>query len=595
MLPAVNIGFMGDDLPQRVIQFRPDQLPPNIRDTGNPADSGSFVTVLRDLFFNRSPQDMALMKNYGMLPWWTADNLRFGLWRPVTAFTHWLDYRLFPGSPVLMHLHNIAWFAAILFVLTLIYRKLMGPAWPAGLAALLFLLDGNTFFPVAFIANRGFILSLFCGLMCLYEHHQWRAEKSRAGLWLSLLFLALAVLANEGGVSAFAFVLAYALVLEPGSLRSRALTVLPSALVIVLWRIGYALAGFGPYHVGAYIDPSHEPLQFARELIPRGLLMLAGQIPFLSPDLLFAVKPSLRPDITALYCLLGALFALVFVPWVRRDKIAGFWFAAMLFAVIPASTVVPVTKNMGFVAVCAYGLIARFVAGLLAQPVNWPAFRPYRRLAWAACVILLLAHVPGAIAGRIIASSAITFGFKGINYLCDFGDVPGAENKNVIVINAPCQYLLAAAPFYKVYHHQPLPKSMRLLAPGCTGLNIERTDDRTLVIQSQGPDIFSCDDKGLFNIGYAFQGFNLAVCSPMCRQGERYGLGCVNVEVLQVDSAHLPSLVAFHFNAPLESTNFEWLRFDWRTFSYQPFAVPALGHTITLVRPSKQLGDKPQS
>src|ERR1035441_2214180 len=249
MLPALKIGLVADDLPQRAVELRPGQLPPRMHETGNPEDSGSFSTVLRDLFFTRSPQDMALMKNYGMLPWWTPDDLRVGLWRPVTAFTHWLDYRLFPDSPALMHAENIACFAAIVFLVTIIYRKLevtssgarlptsqltrtlappyskaAGPSWAAELAALLFLLDGNTYFPVMFVANRGFMLSLFFGLMCLYEHHQWRSTRSRSGLALFALFLALSLFANEGGASTFAFILAYALVLEPGSFRSRALT-----------------------------------------------------------------------------------------------------------------------------------------------------------------------------------------------------------------------------------------------------------------------------------------------------------------------------------------------------------------------------------
>ena len=162
MLPALKLGLIADDLPQRAVELRPDQLPLRMQETGNPADSGSFSTVLFDLFgFSRNPQCLALMKNYGTLPWWTPDDLRLSLCRPVAALTHWLDYRLFPDSPVLMHAENIAWFAAVVFVLTMVYRKLMGTGWAAGLAALLFLLDGNTYFPVAFVANRGYFLGAF--------------------------------------------------------------------------------------------------------------------------------------------------------------------------------------------------------------------------------------------------------------------------------------------------------------------------------------------------------------------------------------------------------------------------------------------------
>ena len=267
-----------------------------------------------------------------------------------------------------MHAQNIAWFAAIVFLVTIIYRKLMGAGWAAGLAALLFLLDGNTYFPVAFVANRGFILSLFFGLLCLYEHHQWRSAKSRSGLVLSALFLALSLFADEGGASTFAFILAYALVLEPGSFRNRALTVLPSILVIVLWRIIYTLSGFGVFHMGVYIDPANEPLQFAREVIPRAMVLLGGQLTGVAPDFLVAVNPSLQPKVIAFYCVPVVVALVVFLPWVRRDKTAAFWFAVMMLAAIPAATVVPLSKNLGFVAVGAYGLIASFVAGLITRP-----------------------------------------------------------------------------------------------------------------------------------------------------------------------------------------------------------------------------------
>ncbi len=585
MLPALKTGLFLDDLPQRVTELRPDQLPPRMHETGNPADSGSFSTVLRDLFFNRTPQDMTLMKNYGMFPWWTSDNIRLGLWRPFTAFTHWLDYRLFPDSPALMHAHNIAWFAAIVFLLTVVYRKLMGAGWVAGLAALLFLLDGNTYFPVAFVANRGFMLSLFFGLLCLYEHHQWRSAKSRFGLVLSALFLALSLLANEGGASTFAFILAYALVLEPDSFRRRVLTVLPAILVIVLWRTIYEAQGFGLRNLELYIDPAHEPLQFAREVIPRAMVLLAGQLPFFSPDALFAVNPLLRPKAVALYCVSAMAVLTVLLPWVRRDKTAAFWFAVMMLAAIPAATVAPTSKNLGFVAVGAYGLIASFVAGLNARPSRLPASLIYRIPAWAVCALLLLMHIPGAIAGRVFAVNALAVTAEKMNYYSNIDNSPDAENKDVIVVNAPCWFCLAYAPSYKAYHHQPLPKTMRILVPGLTSFDVERTDDKTLVIQSQAPDIFSCDNFGPVHVIYAVRAFNLLSCSRF-KKGDHCDRGSLTVKVLEMDSSDLPSRVAFRFDHSLDSPDFHWLQFDWRTKSYQSFKIPAIGQSATLSGPN---------
>jgi hypothetical protein len=93
MVPALKTGLFADDLMQRSVELRPSQLPPRMQETGNAADSGSFSTVLFDLFgFNRDPQYLALAKNYGTLPWWTPDDLHLSLCRPVAAFTHWLDH-----------------------------------------------------------------------------------------------------------------------------------------------------------------------------------------------------------------------------------------------------------------------------------------------------------------------------------------------------------------------------------------------------------------------------------------------------------------------------------------------------------------------
>src|SRR5208282_6596667 len=139
MLPALKVGLVADDLVQRAVELRPDQLPAHMQDTGMPQNPGSLGTVLHDLFPGITRMTQA--KNYGVLPWWAPDDLRLGLWRPLTAFTHWVDYRLFPDSPVLMHAENIACFAAIVFLATIIYRRLMGAGVAAGMAAMLFLLD----------------------------------------------------------------------------------------------------------------------------------------------------------------------------------------------------------------------------------------------------------------------------------------------------------------------------------------------------------------------------------------------------------------------------------------------------------------------
>ena len=98
------------------------------------------------------------------------------------------------------------------------------------------------------------------------------------------------------------------------------------------------------------------------------MVLLGGQLTGVPPDILFAVNPLLQPKVIAFFCVSAVAALVVFLPWVRRDKTAAFWFAVMMLAAIPAATVMPMSKNLGFVAVGAYGLIASFVAGLITRP-----------------------------------------------------------------------------------------------------------------------------------------------------------------------------------------------------------------------------------
>jgi hypothetical protein len=58
------------------------------------------------------------------------------------------------------------------------------------------------------------------------------------------------------------------------------------------------------------------------------------------------------------------------------------------------------------------------------------------------------------------------------------------------------------------------------------------------------------------------------------------------VEVLESDASDLPSRVAFRFDTSLDSPDFYWLWWDWRTWSRQPFKIPAIGQSVTLSGPS---------
>jgi hypothetical protein len=593
MLPALKTGLAMDDLIQRPFQFKASQLPVRMREL-LPPDSGSLRRVLAGLFGSIvNPAQVALAKDYGLLGWWGPDAIKCGLWRPFTAFTHWLDYRLFPDSPALMHAHNIGWFAAAIFILAVVYHKLAGPAWLGGLAGVLFLLDKNTYFPVMFVANRGFVVALVFGLAALSEHHRWRTTQSRLAMVLSLCSLAVSLFANEGGASSLAFILAYALVLEPGSWRRRALTALPAIIVIIGWRLiyqglGYGVAdmGGGVNNAGGYIDPSYEPLRFAGQLGPRVLALAGGQFTGIPPDVLLLLNPSWQSGVAIFYLLCLAAGGLVFLPLVRQNAPARFWFAVTALALIPAATVTPLSKNLAFVAVGAFGLVACFVGGLISGSSWAPKALPCRVLSWTTCVWLLLAHVPGALVGRIANVKFTPLLFGAVNRVVGIEDSPNIGEQEVILVNTPLQIATVYAPCYRLYRGQALPRSIRALVPGCTGLELKRTDEKTLIVQTRASDIFACDDLGAAHVAYLFNSLDgIVVGRRPWKPGDRQILRGLTVEILEVSKPGLPVRVAFHFEQPLDSPLYHWLRFDWRRFSYGVFSVPRVGETVWVEGP----------
>jgi hypothetical protein len=123
--------------------------------------------------------------------------------------------------------------------------------------------------------------------------------------------------------------------------------------------------------------------------------------------------------------------------------------------------------------------------------------------------------------------------------------------------------------------------------PGCTGFDVQRTDDKTLVIQSQDSNIFSCDDVGPIHIANALSAFTLIGAEPKYKKGSRCNLGNLTVEILESDASDLPSRVAFKFDTSLDSPDFRWFWFDWRTASTEPFKMPAIGQSVTLSGPHR--------
>ncbi|HTU59243.1 MAG TPA: hypothetical protein VMF89_12430, partial [Polyangiales bacterium] len=190
------------------------------------------------------------LESVGM--WWMAPDLKIAFWRPLAAFTQLIDFRLWPSSALLMHVHTLVWFALSLLAVAALYQRFLSQA-AANLALAMYAWDDARGMVLSWIANRHALISTALGAAVLLVHDKWRRDGWQLGAWLGPVLLALSLLSSEMGLATTAFLLGYALFMERGALVPRIAQLRPYALVVVSWQVIYTLAGYGAVASGAYL------------------------------------------------------------------------------------------------------------------------------------------------------------------------------------------------------------------------------------------------------------------------------------------------------------------------------------------------------
>ena len=591
MLPCIKHGWYLDDLMfrARLLGLSRTNEQFNQTDLFGP-DAEKLSSTAWELYaFVGRGDNIERLREYGYMPWWIYRGCKVSFWRPVASFSLWLDYRLFPNSAELQHVHSVMWFAAAVFVLTIFYRRLMGPVWAAALAGLLYMLGPSQYFPVAFIANRNSVIALFFGILCLLMHDRWRREGWVAGAILSGMFLALSLLSAEAGVATVGYLAAYAMALDGGRWPRRLLSLAPCVILTGLWRVVYSALGYATYGSGIYIDPGREPLRFAAAAIERAPMILFGQLSSVAPDIYYMFNDSGRAKI--LMCAAGflGLLLIVLLPLLWRDRVARFWLLGTVFSVVPICATMASSRNMLFLGIGAMGLVAHF-AGVILGRENWlPKWRLWRGAAWVFCATLLLVHVVGAAAGRAFMPKLISGLVSRFERIYRIELPEGSENQDIVVVNAPCPLFLMVLPADNALEGQPVPRSIRNLAPAFVGLEMARVDERSILLRARRGSLFFCEQREdiIMHPVYYLQEFNTIfrdVRHPL-RVGDKAELRRMTAEVRRVGDDGMPTEVLFRFAVSLDDESLRWVRWDWKQGRFLPFAVPAVAEESYLEGP----------
>lgn len=553
--------------------------------------SSTLPEILGGQFVFFDPSKNARLMDLGVVPWWTLDTLRVAFFRPLTSLTHWLDYQLWPDSSFLMHLHNLLWYGGLCGLVALAYRRFMGRGAVSGLAAVLFAADITHLSCVASLSGRNSLMTLFFGVLALLCHDRWRRQGGRAYLLLALISLLLALLSAEAGLAIVAYLFSYAVCLDRGTWQKLG-SLVPYGLLVAVWRFVYQRLGYGAWGSGFYIDPGRDPLRFAINVLECGPVLLLGQWIVLEPGMYALFSPWGSLVFWLVSVLVLAFVGKLLIPLLRQERMARFWALGMVLAVVPICAVdLPNGRLLAFVGLGALGLMARFIVRVLGRFDVLYDRRVWQTSARALALFLIGVHVVLSPLLLMVSHTAFDSFFGSTT---DLGMLPGAGQRDVIIVNVPSSGNMIYMSGQRTTYGQSEPAHIRTLAPGYDSVTVTRVDARTLVIQPEHGYLAPSGVRGIprrvFPVAHSAYGYRYgdglfrSEVSHMAL-GQQVELTGMVAEVTVLTDDGRPAEARMQFAVPLEDSSFMWLQWDWQKETYVPFVLPEVGETVRVSGP----------
>ncbi len=550
MLPTLSVGLLGDDFLFRELLLSPSQQ-------SHPGSLfGLFTFSDGTLAHNRQ------MRDIGLFPWWAADQARMSFWRPLSELTHWLDFTLWPAWPVLMHVHSLAWYGLLVYLLGRFYKQLDPNPMRAHVSMMVFAVSTMHMLAVVWLAARNQLIAASFIILCLTLHHRWRLTADARLRWAALLCFTLGLLSAEAGLAAMAYIVAYALFMDSGrDVKGRLASVMPYLLVVVIWRHQYHTWGYGSAELGGYIDPGQDPLRFAQALVLRLPTLLMAALTGVTSTVLPALSPALKP----VYALV-AVAALAWMWLVARylgiwqSKALRFLAFGALLSLVPVCAAEPndrllLNAELGLSAV----LGTVFVRALDASGRNWSGGRKATRwLVWGLMGVHLVVF-PVASVGMSVAMRHIT-AVASYDEPMSLPDVPAASGKRILLINPPKAVFVGYYQTVRRFHGVENGLSLQALVSGDQFLHLQVLDAHRIVLR-------------------ASKGFGDEVTRDLRKQpmrvGDKVDTSAFEATVLSAKADGHADAVEMRFKERLDDPSLAF--FVWTDHGYVPYLMPKAG------------------
>ncbi len=497
-------------------------------------------------------RDRQTMIDRGLLPWWSHPQLKIRFFRPLPSALRFYEERAIGGhnegwGVIAMHVHSWLWWLACVLLAATWYRRML-PEPVALLGTAIFALGPWHLLPLAWLANREVLLSIAFGVPALILHLRWRKERSIRDAIVATTGFALAFGCGEYSFCLGGYVLAHELCAREDRPLRRILGPLPFALPALAYLAIRARGGYGSFGSAFYADPLREPWKTLMLVPQRLTTLLAEGWLTLGTDAWGTTAPPWV--VSTLVIIAGALLLVALrrttaaLPSEQRRTIV-FLLLGSLGALAPVIAVVPAPRLL---AISALGMAP--VIALLVHHGWFPAVAEERRgaaeitaLMATVMAFLHLVHGPAAslIAGLNLRDSSLAYTVTAARLNRELAARPTREVQLVRgaagAFFGPFALAMGGTPIERWHVLSQTPHVLAL-----------RPDANTLELVTAAAD-------GLFpdGPGNLFRDRTLPFTA-----GARISTPGFEVEILQV-GAHGPTRARFHFEKPLESTDYLWL------------------------------------
>jgi hypothetical protein len=497
------------------------------------------------------PQHLAAVD----LPWWTSPTYKMDLWRPVAALTHFVDWSLWPRSALMMHLHSLLWYAALVGVVGLLHRG-SDPSRRATLATVVFALSQAHGMNVGWLAARNSLIGATLGGLAFWAYRRGRDRQEVVARILGPGLLALAVLANEGAVGIFGYVLAHAVLLDRR--RGRLLALLPYVAVIFVWRHASAVLGHGSAGGGLYLDPLANPLEYIGRTAIHGMILVAGRFGVAVVDPLGAIPGAYT------FAMLAAVPFVIAIAWLlsdrlRGDRVLAAWGLGMIFSLATAGALVPTDRGM---LVMGFGASV-LLADLVLEGRRSGASRT-RRLVAVTLIGIHLVVSPLLLALRVRSSSLVQTFVEPIEAALPRD--PEVAERAVVILNVPSDLVMIYSRVMRQLAGEPAPARIAYLYAGTSPLKLQRPASDVLVLRPETPWLHAPLDR-MFAEGRFVE-------------GQRIEGPCFDALVEETNEGGLATQVRFVLHG--RGRGCEPVFMAWDRDAPRSIDLPAVGRSIEL-------------